>query len=205
MVSVTAGYLYKTMTITHPLNIPGPTSTPSPDIKAIIFSLANPPSESLDGQILTMSGEVSWQSRISTESAKILVSQTVRQGEALSTGPDGNVLFIIGNAVQVEMSNDSVIDVIQTLPANILFKQSKGTVMYKRTGIFPVSARVLNLLADTEGSMEISIDNQVVTLNVISGTSTVAYNDRNMINRQIKLSTGSTYVFNNVKKTGVLR
>src|SRR4051794_20941381 len=49
------------------------------------FSIENPPSNSLKGEIATFSGEVQWQSRTATEGAKLDAVRPLQQGENIIT------------------------------------------------------------------------------------------------------------------------
>jgi len=74
------------------------------EIDTIIYSLEDPPSESLRGQIATMSGEIYWQGRIATESSQIFDPQEILQGESVSIKKDSDLTIEFDNACIIEMS-----------------------------------------------------------------------------------------------------
>ena len=49
-------------------------------LATLSFSLETAPSESLRGTIVSLSGDVGWQSRISTQAAQITKSMQIQQG-----------------------------------------------------------------------------------------------------------------------------
>lgn len=184
--------------------------TPKPEAVNKItsaFSLENAPSESLSGQITTMTGEVDWTDRIATEASKISSPVTIQQGEELSTGLKSSLALEFTNICSVKFSQSTDIQIIQTLPVNIVFAQISGTGEYIKTGSDPVSVRALNLLANINGDTVIAINQlkPVVTLTVKSGTVTAAYNDLKYISHEVTVSAGHTYTFNSGTRRGALK
>lgn len=171
------------------------------------FSLVNAPKESLRGTITSMTGEVKWESRIATEAAKITVPITVQQGESLSTGEAGTLSLLFDKNLQIDFSPKTEIGIIQTLPADLVFFQKSGTADYKKLSTTPVSIRALHLLIENGGQVMISVDGEVgvVTLNVVSGTSTVAYNDINNISRVLEVDAGKKLIFNDDTRRAVVK
>ena len=177
------------------------------EIDTIIYSLEDPPSESLRGQIATMSGEIYWQGRIATESSQIFDPQEILQGESVSIKKDSDLTIEFDNACIIEMSENTSVNVIQTLPINLVFRQSDGSAVFNRTGENPLSVRTLSLLSDINGKAKITIDKDknTIYLEVISGSTTVAYNDLEFISRQMTIEENQTYTFNQDTRKGVLR
>ncbi|KKQ47724.1 MAG: hypothetical protein US67_C0047G0011, partial [Candidatus Woesebacteria bacterium GW2011_GWD1_38_10] len=111
------------------------------------------------------------------------------------------------NACIIEMSENTSVNVIQTLPINLVFRQSDGSAVFNRTGENPLSVRTLSLLSDINGKAKITIDKDknTIYLEVISGSTTVAYNDLEFISRQMTIEENQTYTFNQDTRKGVLR
>jgi hypothetical protein len=175
--------------------------TPKPEAVNQItsaFSLENAPSESLRGQISAMTGEIDWTNRVATEASKLSSPVTIQQGEELSTGVKSGLSLVFPEVCSVKFSQNTDIQIIQTLPANIFFAQISGTGEYTKTGSDPVSVRVLNLLANVDGDTVISINQlkPIITLTVKSGTATVAYNDLNYVSHEVTVPKGKTLTFN---------
>jgi len=175
--------------------------------KTSAFSLENAPSESLKGEITNMIGEISWQGRIATEAAKIITPITIQQGEKLITGEKSSLSLTFNNACSIDLSEKTEVDIIQTLPANIVFSQTSGTGEYVRTGNYPISIRVLKLLVEINGNISISIDPQkpIITLTIKSGNALVAYNDLKYVSHEVMVKNNQTFTFNYDKRKGVLK
>ncbi len=166
------------------------------------FSLENAPSESLKGKIISMSGEVNWLSRVATESSKLANNTQLQQGESVMTGSEGNIKIQFGNAAEINLLPKTQIDIIQTLPDNIVFNQASGSALFKKTANYPLSVRALHLLVETENSVTISIDNSIVTLKSDLGNSKAAFNDLNNESQVITVTEGSRYTFNDDTRQG---
>jgi len=179
-----------------------PSVTPIPT-----FSLERAPSESLRGEIVSLSGDIQWQSRIATEAAKIDKPISLQQGEDVSTGTDGKLVFDFNNAVNVSMAKNTDVGIVQTLPENIVFSQTTGNVVYQKTGTFPVSIRCKNLLVNVdEGQVNVVVNDinpNLITVLVNKGSTTVAYNSRTFVAVKKVIKEGKRFVFNNYTKTGL--
>ena len=167
-------------------------------VKISRFSLEKAPSESLVGTISGINGDVEYESRTATESAKINSPVEVQQGESLSTGDNGKVILNFKDAADITIDSSSGVDIIQTLPADLVFRQIIGSVEYKKIGTYPVSIRVGHLIIENRGDIKISFtaDSPVTTIVMISGTGTVAYNNLSNVSRVVNISTGQTLKFN---------
>lgn len=175
--------------------------------KTSAFSIENAPTESLRGKIATMSGEINWQGRIATEASKISSPMTIQQGEKLITKDVSTLSLVFADACSVEFSPDTEIEVVQTLPQNIVFSQANGTAEYIKTGSFPISVRAISLLVESDGDMTVSIDPEkpIITLDLKSGKATAAYNDLKYVSHEVTLIAGQTFTFNDGTRKGVLR
>lgn len=175
--------------------------------KASVFSIENAPSESLRGKIATMDGEINWQDRVATEPAKISSPVTIQQGEKLITGEKSSLSLDFPNAVTIEFSPQTEVDIIQTLPKNLVFSQTSGTAQYLKTGNYPVSVRALSLLAENNGDMVIFMDPEdpIITVKQKSGNTIIAYNDLNFLSHEITIESGETLTFNYGNRRAVLR
>jgi len=186
--------------------IPSPISivTPQPISN---FSLENAPSESLRGQITEMKGSVDWQGRTATGAAKIFTPITVQQGENLITEGGGSLTLVFPSACTINFSEKTELDIIQTLPADIVFSQVSGVAEYLNTGSYPVDIRTSTLLTELNGDATISRNPQkpVVTVFVKSGSAVVAYNDLKYISHEVTINAGKTFTFNYGTRKGVVK
>ena len=162
------------------------------------FSLDTPPSQSLQGAITFLSGEVEWQSRTATEPAKITKPRQVRQGEEIKTLDTGQTTIVFSDIADITVYPKTDINIIQTLPSNILIGQNNGAADYKKLDGNPLTIRSQNLLIKiNQGEIMISVDENkpYITVNVITGSVSVAYNDINFITKLIAVSSGENILF----------
>lgn len=179
------------------------TSKPMPPLH---FSLAKAPSESLQGVIMSLSGDVLWQSRTATESVHVTEPRIVQQGEMIETEETGFAAVQLPAAVAITISPNTKIDFIQTLPVSIVLNQSDGEATYVKLGTkYPISVRIPRiLLTDIDsGSCKIALDaiNQIATIAVVDGQSRVAFNDASNVSNVITLERGAQLVFDEHAKT----
>lgn len=174
--------------------------------KASSFSLENAPTESLKGKITAMEGEIHWQGRIATEPAKLSSPVAIQQGEKLITGEKSKLSLVFPDVCLVEFSEKTEVDVIQALPANIVFSQTSGTGEYVKTGSYPVSIRAMDLLVEEDGGIVVSLDPEepIITLTLKSGQATAAFNDSEYVSHEVMFVAGQTFTFNYDTRKGVL-
>lgn len=168
-----------------------------------IFSIEDAPSETLRGEITTLSGEVFWQSRIATQAAPLKKPRTIQQGEELRTGKDGTVSLSFANGPTLTLFPNTHINVIQTLPNSIVLLQDEGSVTYQ----IAKSVSVLNLDLLTvmkEGEMTITIgpEGEDVQTKILKGQATIAHNDAEKVTTVTPISAGQTFIFDQVASVG---
>jgi hypothetical protein len=176
-------------------------------IKLSRFSLDKAPSQSLVGTIISMSGDVEYEARMATEAAKINSPIDVQQGESLLTGVNGKLILNFDKAVEIDISSDTSIGIIQTLPANVVFFQSMGSTEYKKLANIPVSIRSKHLLIENNGDITVTIDKvkPIITVVVNSGSATFAYNNLNNISKVWTVESGKTLIFNDGTRRVVIK
>lgn len=171
------------------------------------FSLERAPSNALQGKIVSLSGTVSWQSRIATQPAQIKEPRTIQQGEELRTGTNGSVSVQIMDGPTIILLPNSHVNFIQTLPTSIVITQDQGTVTYTASKS-SLSVDGLSLLtAMTDGKMTISVDQdqKTVITTVSEGTTTEAYNDANNTSSTTMVSAGNTFLFDDAAAAGSIQ
>lgn len=172
------------------------------------FSLEAAPAESLRGKITGMTGNVNFLGRVATEAAKLVsIEKTIQQGENYITDDNSSLSISFENAVDVSMSEKTEVDIIQTLPANLVFSQISGTAEYTRNGTYPVTVRTSYLLSQITGTViiERNVDKSIVTVKINSGNVTFAYNDKNLTSHIVEAGEGQTFTFNYGTRRGVLK
>ena len=209
IVSLVAGIYFWYFVINPSKNSPelSPVATETPNVY-VDFSLDEPPSQSLKGLITNLDGDVRILGRTATEEASLnSPTVSVQQGENYITGDDGELSIIFKNAVELDMDQNSEVDVIQTIPAGIVFSQINGEVSYKKIGDYPVTVRTSYLLTEIDGDVAITrdTDNFLVAIKINSGSVTFAYNDKDYISRVIEAEEGQVFSFNYDTRQGVLK
>lgn len=159
------------------------------------FSLLVAPKLSLKGEIKNMSGEVLWQGRVSDKPEKIKTLSNVQQGEAIETGTDGQIEIDFLNSANLILNKNSKVEFGQTLPANLVFIQSKGSVDYKKLSSLPVSVRSKLLLIEILGNVNINVIENTDLIE-ITGESKIAYNNNANVTKLVNINNGETLVFN---------
>lgn len=172
------------------------------------FSLEQAPADSIRGEIISLNGEVEWQSRTATEPGQLPGGIKIQQGEKLVTKADGNMAIKLASAGTVTIFPDSELEVIQTLPINLVFNQLKGKAQYLVNGSSPVSVRSFNLIVNVkQGLIDIKTDSEAgkVTLSLKNGQATVAYNSPEFESKRWELAPGDSFVFYNEERKGYFR
>lgn len=172
-----------------------------------LFSLDNAPSQSQVGKITSMVGSVEWESRTATQSSIISSPIPVQQGESLLTNDDGSVELLFDGTADIELSHNSRVDIVQTLPAAFVFQQKSGTIEYKKLGTIPVSIRVLHLLLENDGDIQVTLDPKkpLVTVKVVNGSITVAYNNISNVSKVLTIQKSKSLTFNDQNRRVVVK
>lgn len=173
--------------------------------KTPAFSVANAPRDSLRGTMLSLSGTVQWESRTATTPATITTLQTLQQGEELTTQKDGKATIEFTPTCIITLSPSTNLSIIQTLPTNLVFAQSQGTVTYTKSTTTPLAVRSLDALVQlTQGNVTISVDKDTaqMTVGVSSESATIAFNDSQTISNVVTIPSGKAYVFDDSTLTG---
>lgn len=197
-VLITAGYgLIATRTdspIKNIINIPALSG----------FSIENAPSQSIRGNILSMSGEVRWQSRVATEAAEITSSVILQQGEQIATGETGQVKIEFPGACLINIGSGAQIDFVQSLPVDLVMLQASGSANFVKTGDVPVTVRALHvLIKQNAGEMGVGVDqdNSLVNINIIRGSITVAFNDLQNVTKVLNFEANRRVSFNDLTRS----
>jgi len=168
------------------------------------FSLKDAPSQTLRGTVLSLTGEVLWQSRIASEPASIATLSSVQQGEELVTSESGEFTVQFLKTCTIKMSQYTHLNFAQTLPSAIVLQQRKGVVSITNACTTPLSVRALHLLIQiNQGESTISVDEEenIITIDVLTGDVTVAYNDDENVSTVLNLKNGETLTFDDTTRT----
>lgn len=165
------------------------------------FSMEQAPLDSLRGTVTELTGIPYWESRTATEPVVLLKDISIQQGEKIIASDSGSVSVSFAAAGSISLSPESEIEIIQTLPVNLVFSQKKGNVSYAVSGSSPVSVRSFHLLLNIpRGNVHVSVDDstETVTVNVIEGNATIAFNSLDYVSQTISITSGQTLYYSDV-------
>jgi len=168
------------------------------------FLIENPPSKSLIGKMTELLGDISFESRVATMPASIKEPVDVHQGEIIKIGEKGSVTVSFDNELTLKLSDLTDLTFSQTLPSNIVLNQKDGQVNYVKTGVTPVSIRLLQSLLNIEnGEVVVGIDTETheVIINIKKGGATIGFNDIDNVSTIVSLHEGKKYLFNSDERT----
>lgn len=178
---------------------------PSPVVQDTDFSLEKAPSDSLKAMITSFAGDVFWESRVASEPSRLTKDILFKQGETIETGENGSVVASVPQVLLLGIERSTKLSLIQTLPQNLVLAQISGSVTYTKLGDSPISIRSLRLLTVLEsGEVRVVVNDEdgIVSVAVIKGAATLAFNDADFVVTKVSLSTGEGYVFYNETRTG---
>jgi hypothetical protein len=171
------------------------------------YSIKVAPSSSLKGSIDVLADNVYLTERIASEAAKISGNVEITQGEDIETDTSGQASLIFAKEAEIEINPDSKISIIQTLPNDMVFNQTKGNIIYKNIGEYPLSVRCKHILISNTNKFSVEIDKEkpLITVIGIEGDLTVAYNSTSYITKTLKVSEGQKLIFNDSTRKAVLK
>jgi hypothetical protein len=199
---------YRWLTLTNPQMKIFPSPIQNKTNETSKFSLDQAPSDSIRGIISEMSGSVWWESRMATTPAKLSGSTLIQQGEKIIASDAGKLTVSFASSSAIMLSPDTEVDVVQTLPTNLVFHQIKGSAQYQVSGASPVSVRSLNMIVNVKKGL-ITIDTNVETgdiaLTLKSGAATVAYNSPEFVSKVWELEPGDIFEYNSDERKGYFK
>ncbi len=168
------------------------------------FSLEEAPSDSIRGQITAMSGEIWRQDRIATEPARLTEPVAIQQGEILIASDDGHLSVSFAAAAAITLFPKTQVEIVQTLPLNLVFNQDKGLAQYQTSGSSPVTVRSLNLIVNVNGLLNIDTDEESgeIILSLKTGQAAVAYNSPDFISKKWDLDPGDVFKYDSNERQG---
>lgn len=175
----------------------------TPLSKGKSFSVLNPPSESISGKVMSITGDIDWQSRIATIPATVNDLSSVQQGEEIETQEKTNMAILFPLVGSLTISPNTHLSFVQTLPKNFVITESKGSVTYTKLGQYPLSIRTLHMLTSLNGRGEVAVDpdNETVTITLIEGDGTVAFNDLDVLSNVVTIQGGDILFYDDKTRT----
>ncbi len=176
-----------------------------PNFEPTKFSLEKAPSDSIKGQITAMSGDIWRQTRTATEPAKLTEPDVIQQGEVLIASDEGKLTVNFNPAATISLFPDTQVEIIQTLPLNLVFNQTKGIGQYQVSGTNPVTIRSFNLIVNIdEGLININTDAEtgVITLSLKTGAAKVGYNSPEFDSKVWRLEAGDVFEYDSNERRG---
>lgn len=176
-----------------------------PKFEPTKFSLDQAPSDSIKGQITNLTGEIWWQSRTATEPAELKEAIEIQQGETLIASESGNLTIEFSPAATVSLFPETQIEIVQTMPLNLVFNQTKGVGQYQVFGSSPVTVRSLNLIVNLEdGLLVVDTDEETgqIILGLKTGKAKVAYNSPEFDSKVWELEPGDVFEYDSNERRG---
>jgi hypothetical protein len=193
LIGVLASLVYKTA-LTRPNQ---PVTGIIQTITRPTFDIANPPPQSINGEIIQMSGDIFWQGRTATKESELKQKIMIKQGEMIRTGENASLSINFPNLTQIKIYPSSQIEVIQSLRENFVANLTTGQAEFTKTGVSPVSIRALHLLVNqNSGKLTITITESKISLNITEGAVTLAYNDTFLKSHVLTLNSPNKISFN---------
>lgn len=169
------------------------------------FSLENAPSDSIKGQITGMTGDIWWQSRTATEPAQLTEAIAIQQGEVLIASEAGKLTASFNPALTLTLFPDTRVEIIQTLPLNLVFNQTMGIGQYQVSGSSIVTIRSFNLIVNLDGGLLV-VDTDGETGEIILGLKTgkakVGYNSPEFDSKVWELEPGDVFSYDSSERKG---
>lgn len=169
-----------------------------------LFLLINPPAQSLPGNILSLTGQVNWQSRIATTSSPLVKKVNIVQGEKITTGDNSALSVGFGSGILINMSGGSDLSFIQTLPDNFVVGQDSGEIEYTNTKNTSLAVRTGVLLVQFgSGQISVAVNKKTgfVTIIVNKGQAEAAYNDLHYVSQLLAIKEKQSLIFDPVTRT----
>ncbi len=176
-----------------------------PNFEPTKFSLEEAPIDSIKGQITSMNGDIWRQTRTATEPAKLIEPDIIQQGEVLIASDEGKLTINFNPAVTISLFPETQVEIIQTLPLNLVFNQTKGVGQYLVSGTNPVTVRSFNLIVNIdEGLLNIDTDAEtgVITLSLKTGAAKVGYNSPEFDSKVWSLEPGDVFSYDSSERKG---
>ncbi|MBP7967508.1 hypothetical protein KAZ66_04510 [Candidatus Woesebacteria bacterium] len=203
-----ASYIgYTRLTVAPFVKVTSSSPTPTPTLTSTFtYSLEKAPPDTLKARILSREGQALWESRTATIPGVLKEDIEVQQGETVGTAEDASMTLALGDALDIDLQESSLLAFTQTLPQSIVLTQTEGTIEYRLSSrTQPVAVRVRRLLVRLRtGTIQIKTtpDDSVIQVTVGEGSATIAYNDADFTSQRLSLVKGDVFEFDNDTREG---
>lgn len=175
-----------------------------------IYSTDQAPSKTMRANIASMSGQVQWQSRTATQPAALALVSPIQfqQGETIITPKKSSITLKFPNDSTAVLFPETHLYLFQTLPDNLVFNQSAGTVEYTNITSTALAVRSLSLLVQLNAAtatISIEKNSPFITVHVKNGAVKAAFNDADQVSMVFDIPPGKTVEFNNDEKKAELQ
>lgn len=187
-----------------------PSSADEEKIKSPVssfFSLEEPPSQSLRGNLSSVTGEIKLQTRLATEPASLVSQRDMKQGELIATGKESTARIEFKNGAEVNIQSESALEFMQTLPEHIVISQKSGSATYQTGDTAAVSVRILQVLIvlNSHTEVEVSRDGPEVNIRVMKGSVKAGYNDIDNVSTVVPIKSGEVFVYSADTREGEIQ
>ena len=171
------------------------------------YSIVEPPTKSLKGEIASKSGSLLFESRLATIAGELKDTNIIQQGERLITETGGNATLKFDKVGSLELSEETEVSFIQTLPTNFVVEQKRGVVKYTVEGTIPISIRIRSaIITRSEGGLlqiEMTDGDPIILISTISGQAKIGFNDLDYVSQVFTLRSGEVYEYNSDGRTAI--
>jgi hypothetical protein len=165
--------------------------------------ILSPPDRAMLANLEVSSGEITKYPRSSTESAKILDSTTLVQGDSIESDATSSAHITFKNNIQISVGPKANLQFIDTIPTELLLWQQDGLAEYTATSS-SITVRSLSLLATiSSSSASISVNDPnpgQITLTAGLYPIKVAYQDQDSNTHVIDIPASSSATYNHSKR-----
>ncbi len=179
-----------------------------PSFEPTKFSLEDAPGDSIRGNITNLSGDIWYQSRTATEPAKLTEGIPVQQGETWIASGEGKLTVNFNPALTLSLFPKSQVEVIQTLPVNLVFKHDQGVGQYQVSGANPVTIRSFNLIANVDEGLfviDTDPDTGTIILSLKTGSAKIGYNSPQFDSKVWQLESGDVFTYDSNTRKGYFK
>ena len=141
--------------------------------------ILKPPADALKGKLSIFKGDVKKKPRDKEEFKDVNVGEEILQGERIATGKKSQATVEFPNFARVNLGSGTEIGFNNLIPANFLVSQSLGSVTYEllqENVLFSIRSLHI-LLTINSGKSEVTINEETITVKVLSGKAKLALVD----------------------------
>jgi hypothetical protein len=165
-------------------------------------SLLLPPTESLTGQVATVSGLVRVQVRENEADQTVEINRVLVDGETLITSPSAILTVNFNQVFQVTLGENSQLSLSNLIKDSLVVQQRAGESIYHTAANQQLAIRVGRLLVLLDsGEAKITQTDDIAAIQVIAGQAKIGFVDKSNQTQAYEVKAGQTAEFNLAKRS----